>query len=189
MTENFGETEMTEENGQVAVPDLWWMTAVRGVLLLVLSVMMFTWGRGNTLLVIIETLGIYWIIGGVMDLVAGILGRTDTSRVWTILGAIVSMIAGFFVMGHPVISGLIAGLGLTYFMGTAAFLIGASQIFEGRNGKRSFGSLVMGIFTIAFGLIVVFNPFLTQRMLVFVLPFWALMAGAGAIIASFRMRG
>ena len=183
------ETEMTEKNEQVAIPDLWWMTTVRGVLLLVLSVMMFTWGRGNTLVVIIETLGIYWIFGGVMDLVAGILGRTDKSRVWTILGAIVSMIAGFFVMGHPVISGLIAGIGLTYFMGTAAFLIGASQIFEGRNGKRSFGSLIMGIFTIAFGLIVVFNPFLTQRMLVFILPFWALMAGAGAIIASFRMRG
>ena len=180
---------MAEKNVQAAVPDLWWMTAVRGVLLLVLSIMMFTWGRGTTLVLMIETLGIYWIFGGVMDLTAGILGRTDKNRIWTILGAIVSMIAGFFVMGHPVISGLIAGYWLTYFMGTAAFLIGAAQIFEGRKGKKSLGSLIMGIFTIVFGLIIVFNPVLTQQVLVFILPFWALLAGLGAIGASLRMRG
>jgi len=27
-------------------------------------------------------------------------------------------------------------------MGAAAFLVGAAQIFEGRNGKKSLGSLV-----------------------------------------------
>ena len=167
---------------------LWWMMAVRGVLLLVLALMMFTWGRGVTLTALIELMGVYWIFGGVFDLSAGILGRTDRSRVWAILGAIVSMVAGFFVMGHPVITGMIAGFGLTYFMGTAAFVIGAAQIFEGRNGKRSLGSLVMGIFTVLFGLIVIFNPLFTQSVLFFIMPFWALLAGLGAIATSFRMR-
>ncbi|MDE0463307.1 MAG: DUF308 domain-containing protein [Caldilineaceae bacterium] len=167
---------------------LWWMMAVRGVLLLVLALMMFTWGRGVTLTALIELMGVYWIFGGVFDLSAGILGRTDRSRVWAILGAIVSMVAGFFVMGHPVITGMIAGFWLTYFMGAAAFVIGAAQIFEGRNGKRSLGSLVMGIFTILFGLIVVFNPLFTQSVLFFIMPFWALLAGFGAIATSLRMR-
>ena len=180
---------MEERSVQVAVPDLWWMTVVRGVLLLVLSLMMFTWGRGTTIVLLIEMLGIYWIFGGVMDLTAGIIGRTDKSRIWTILGAIVSIIAGFFVMGHPVISGLMAGFWLTYFMGTAAFLIGAAQIFEGRNGKKSLGSLVMGIFTIVLGFVVVFNPVLTQQTMLFLLPFWALLAGLGGIITGLKSRG
>ena len=180
---------MTEKSVQVQALDLWWMTAIKGVILLVLSFMMFTWGRGTTIILMIETMGVYWIVSGVIDLIAGIMGRTDKNRVWAILGAVVSMVAGFFVMGHPVITGLMAGFWLTYFMGFAAFLIGAAQIFEGRNGKKSLGSLIMGVFTIAFGLIIVFNPVLTQQVLVFILPFWALFAGFGAIGAAFGMRG
>ena len=72
-------------------------------------------------------------------------------------------------------------------MGAAAFLIGAAQIFEGRNGKKSLGRLVMGIFTIVFGLIVVFNPLFAQSVLFFIMPFWALLAGFGAIATSLRM--
>ncbi len=73
------------------------------------------------------------------------------------------------------------------FVGAAAFLSGAAQICEGRNGKKSLGSLVMGIFTIVFGLIVVFNPLFTQRVLFFIMPFWTLLAGFGAIATSLRM--
>ncbi len=181
---------MAEKNQPTAVPNLWWMTASRGVLLLVLSIMMFTWGRGITLILLIELMGVYWVFGGFVDLTSGILGRTakDKSRIWTIIGAIVSMVAGVFVMGHPAITGLLAGVWLTYFMGVAAFLIGAAQILEGRKGKKSLGSLIMGIFTIVFGLIIIFNPVMTQQVLIFVLPFWALLAGLGTIGASLRMR-
>ena len=181
-------TQKSKNREHAQALDLWWMVALRGGLLLLLSLMMFTWGRGVTLTALIEVMGVYWIIGGVLDLSAGIMGRTEKSRGWTILGAIVSMAAGFFVMGHPLITGVIAGFGLTYFMGAAAFLIGAAQILEGRNGKKSLDSLVMGIFTIVFGLIIVFNPVLTQSVLYFILPFWALLAGFGAIATSLRMR-
>lgn len=73
-------------------------------------------------------------------------------------------------------------------MGAAAFLIGAAQILEGRNGKKSLGSLVVGYITIVIGLIVIFNPLLAQSVLFFSMPFWALLAGFGAIATSLRMR-
>ena len=66
-------------------------------------------------------------------------------------------------------------------------MIGAAQIFEGRIGKKSLGRLAMDIFTTVFGLIVVFNPILTQSVLFFIMPFWALLAGFGAIATSLRM--
>ncbi|MDE0142987.1 MAG: DUF308 domain-containing protein [Caldilineaceae bacterium] len=174
-------------NEPVQVLNLWWMAAIRGVLLLILSLMMFTWGRGVTLVAMIELMGVYWVVGGIFDVFAGILGRTEGSRIWTIVGAIVSVVAGFFVMGHPALTGMMAGFGLTYFMGGSAFIIGATQIFEGRKGKKSLGSLIMGIFTIVFGLVIVFNPVFTQQVLFFMLPFWALTAGVGAIFTSMHM--
>ncbi|MDE0142973.1 MAG: DUF308 domain-containing protein [Caldilineaceae bacterium] len=182
-------TDEVATTPETKTPGVWWMMTLRGVLLLVLSVMMFTWGRGVTLLALIELMGVYWIFGGVLDMSMGILGRTEKPRVWAIVGGIVSIIAGFFVMGHPAITGLVAGFWLTYFMGGAAFMVGIAQILEGRDGKRSLGSLIMGIFSVIFGILIIFNPVVTQSVLFFLLPFWALTAGLGAIVSSFGMRG
>lgn len=180
--------ESTAVEKEQEVVSLWWMPALRGVLLLVFGFMMFTWGRGTTIVAMIEVMGAYWLIGGVIDLVQGVLNRSSKSRGWAIVGGVISMVAGFFVMGHPVISGLMAGFYLTYFMGIAAALVGLSQVLDGKQGERTLGTTVMGIFSIIFGVIVMFNPLMTQRMIVFVLPFWAILAGLGAVVSSIRMK-
>lgn len=183
-------TEMSQTAAEKnAVPDLWWMLALRGALLLIFGIMMFTWGRGTTLSLLIQTLGAYWLVGGLIDLFQGILGKTEKPRFWAIGGGVVSMVAGFFVMGHPIITGLFAGFYLTYFMGIAAAVVGLAQIIDGKDGERSMGTLIMGIFSIIFGVIVMFNPLMTQATILFVLPFWAILAGGAAILSSLTMRG
>lgn len=171
---------MTEQSQTAAeknaVPDLWWMVALRGVLLLIFGIMMFTWGRGTTLSLLIQTLGAYWLVGGIIDLFQGILGSAQKARIWAIVG-------------HPIITGLFAGFYLTYFMGIAAAVVGLAQIIDGKDGERSMGTLIMGIFSIIFGVIVMFNPLMTQATILFILPFWAVLGGGAAILSSLTMRG
>ena len=184
-------TKTTETAPESAQVNLWWMVALRGGLLLIFGLFMFTWGRGPTLLALIQVLGAYWLVGGVFDVAQGVMGKTkkDRSRVWAIVGGIISIVAGFFVMGHPAISGLMAGTYLSLFMGISAMLVGVAQMFSGRKGMRSVGSFVMGIFSLIFGLLVIMNPLITQAVVVAILPFWAVLAGLSTLFSSFRMRG
>ena len=184
-------TKDTETAPQSAQINLWWMVALRGVLLLIFGLFMFTWGRGPTLLALIQVLGAYWLVGGVFDVAQGVMGKTkqDKSRVWAVIGGIISIVAGFFVMGHPAISGLMAGTYLAVFMGISAMIVGVAQIFSGRKGMRSLGSFVMGIFSLVFGLLVMMNPLITQAVVVTLLPFWAVLAGLSTLLSSFTMRG
>ena len=165
----------------------WWMSLVRGILLVVFGLMMLSW-PGRTLLILIQIMGAYWLVGGVFDLVEGIVGRSEKSRVWMVVSGILSMIAGFLVMGHPVISGLAAGIFLVYFIAAAALVIGVTQALAGREGKHSFGSLILGILYVIFGVLMLLNPLVTQAVLILLLPFWALAAGALAIGTSLFVR-
>ena len=176
---------MTEKN---AISGMWGMLTVRGIVLLVLGIMMFMLGRGVTMLALIQVMGAYWIVGGCFDLFEGVVGRSERSRIWAIIGALFSMVAGVFVIGHPIISGLIASIYLIYFMGIAAVVAGVAQIIVGQGKKRSLGGLVMGIFSVIFGMIVIFNPLMTQAVILLVLPFWAVITGVAALLSAFRMR-
>ena len=180
---------METKQSLVAPATLWWMPLARGILLVIFGLMMFAWGRGATLMAVIQFLGAYWLVGGIFDLFEGAIGRPEGSRIWMIVSAIVSIAAGFFVMGHPIISGLIAGTYLTFIMGFAALVVGVIHILSGRDKKRFWGGTVLGIFYSIFGVAVIFNPLVTQAMIIRLLPYWALIAGASAIVAAFKVRG
>lgn len=180
---------MEDKRSLVAPASLWWMPLARGILLVIFGLLMFAWGRGATLMGAIQFLGAYWLAGGIFDLVEGVIGRPEGSRIWMIVSAIVSMAGGFFVLGHPIVSGLIAGTSLIIIMGLAAVVAGIVQVLSGRAGKRSWGGTVLGIFYVIFGMAVIFNPLVTQAVILLLLPYWALITGATAIVAAFRLRG
>lgn len=180
---------METKQSLVAPGSLWWMPLVRGIVLVIFGLMMFAWGRNATLLGVIQFLGAYWLVGGIFDLFEGFVGRPKGSRIWLIVSAVVSMVAGFFVLGHPIVSGLIVGTYLTFTMGFAATVIGVIHIFSGNKKKRFWGGTVLGILYTIFGVAVIFNPFVTQGVILLLLPYWAVIAGASAIFAAYKVRG
>ena len=46
---------------------LWLMPVVRGLVLTVLGLLTFTFGRGATLITVIQFLGAYWLDNGIFD--------------------------------------------------------------------------------------------------------------------------
>ncbi|MCK2036751.1 DUF308 domain-containing protein [Microbacterium sp. SSW1-49] len=72
-------------------------------------------------LVVVIFIGISWIVDGVVALT--LLGQ-DGSRVWTLLYAILSIIAGIIVLFSP----LIAGLAFWLFLGISLIALGIVQI-------------------------------------------------------------
>jgi uncharacterized membrane protein HdeD (DUF308 family) len=92
-------------------------------------------------LVVVIFIGISWIIDGVVAL--SLLGQ-DGSRVWTLLYALLSVIAGIIVLFSP----LIAGLAFWLFLGISLVALGIVQIVRaitiGKEAKGFVGATRTG---------------------------------------------
>lgn len=87
-------------------------------------------------LVVVIFIGISWIIDGIVAL--SLLGQ-DGSRVWTLLYALLSVIAGIIVLFSPII----AGLAFWLFLGISLVALGIVQIVRAITiGKEAKGSAV-----------------------------------------------
>lgn len=93
-------------------------------------------------LVVVIFIGISWIVDGVVALT--LLGQ-DGSRVWTLLYALLSIIAGIIVLFSP----LIAGLAFWLFLGISLIALGIVQIVRaitiGKEAKGFVASVQDGV--------------------------------------------
>lgn len=93
-------------------------------------------------LVVVIFIGISWIVDGVVALT--LLGQ-DGSRVWTLLYALLSIIAGIIVLFSP----LIAGLAFWLFLGISLIALGIVQIVRaitiGKEAKGYVASVQDGV--------------------------------------------
>jgi uncharacterized membrane protein HdeD (DUF308 family) len=93
-------------------------------------------------LVVVIFIGISWIVDGVVALT--LLGQ-DGSRVWTLLYALLSIIAGIIVLFSP----LIAGLAFWLFLGISLIALGIVQIVRaitiGKEAKGYVASVQEGV--------------------------------------------
>ncbi len=179
--------EARKPGGLQELGGLWWIPLIRGILLILFGLLMLVHPKA-TLISLIVFLGAYWLVGGVFDFIEGIVGHRGRSRTWLILGGIVGILAGFFVMGHPVMAGLITGTLWIYTVAFAAIVIGITHFFAGRESSWSWSSFFLGLLYVAFGLLVICNPLLTETMLVMLLPVWAIVTGCFGIGAAFMLR-
>lgn len=176
-----------EGESKQALASLWWMPLIRGILLILFAIFMFV-QPGATLLGLIWVLGIYWLVDGVFDLIEGIRGHTDKSRTWMIIGGILGILAGIFILGRPVLAGIVGGTFLVYLIGITTIIAGVMMIFAGRDGHWTWSGLLMGILYVIFGLVIVANPLMSLGALIWLIPIWAIVSGICAIALAVMLR-
>jgi uncharacterized membrane protein HdeD (DUF308 family) len=96
-------------------------------------------------------------------------------------------LAGLLVLDHPLWSTVMVPTVLVFFVGFLSILQGAAGLVVAFQG----GSWDMGILSalaVLFGLILVINPLIGVAALPFVLGFFMLIGGIGAVVQAFRMR-
>lgn len=180
---------MTAATGELkTLASLWWMPLVRGILLILFGILMYM-QPGVTLLSLIFFLGIYWIVDGIFSLIEGVRGHGERSRTWMIIGGILSILAGIIIVGNPIVAGIVSGTFVIYLIGFAAIVSGVMMIFAGRDGEWTWWGLIMGILYVIFGILIIFNPFLSLASLIWLMPIWAIVTGIFAIVLAFQLRG
>lgn len=165
----------------------WWTFLLRGIVALVLAAFAFS-APGPTAGALVYVFAAYFIISGVVALVAG-FSLSGVGQWWAlIIMGILQAVLGFMMLAQPG-----AGpLALAYLFSIWMVMSGATEII-GAIALRSyinneFWWVLLGIITLAFGFYVLWRPDLGLLALVYTLAFYATFAGISLIAFSFRIK-
>lgn len=168
-----------EESG---VP--WWLILIEGIALIILGLLFLT-NPASTTVIFIQVLGIYWLLKGILAIVAIFI---DSSRWgWKLLIGILGIVAGLIILQHPLWSPLVVGSALIIILGIEGLIMGVVEIIQAFQGA-GWGSAILGVISIIIGIWLLANIGAATLALPWAVGILAIVGGIVAIVAAFRAR-
>ena len=173
-----------------AIRGIWWLTLIRGILLILLGV----YALINPLMAVaalVQVVGFYLILDGAIAIYAG-LARQTPSRLWTTVRGVILILVGLFVVGHLVIMAMIHATLLVCLLALTSILSGIFEIFVAIRDRLEIegeGWLILsGALAIGFGLLLLISPLAAGMLMVQFLGAFAVLAGISIVVLAFRLR-
>jgi uncharacterized membrane protein HdeD (DUF308 family) len=162
----------------------WWLVLLQGVAALLIGVLLIT-NTGITLLTLVVFLGVYWLIGGVFDLVSIFIDHRGWG--WRLFTGVLGIIAGLVIVRNPLWAGLAVPTTLVYVLGIIGVIVGGARLVRAFTGG-GLGQGLLGAVSIILGVFLLMRPLLSLVFLVYVMGFWAIAGGVAMIVGSFWLR-
>jgi uncharacterized membrane protein HdeD (DUF308 family) len=179
-------------SGPVTVVDTfrlnWWLLALRGLIAVVFGVLAFMW-PGATLLTLIWLFGAFALVNGILSLILAAKTPKGYPKVGSlILGGLLGILAGLLTFVMPGIT----ALGLLILIAAWAIVTGVMEIVAAVRLRKVITNewllVLAGIASVAFGLILLFQPGAGALALIWWIAAWAVVFGILLMILAFRMR-
>jgi uncharacterized membrane protein HdeD (DUF308 family) len=143
--------------------------------------------RVNTYMLLVQLLGLYWVIQGIFNIVAMFMDHSGWG--WKLFIGIVSIIAGGYILMYPIATGLVLPQIFVLMLGIWGLMEGiVLLIMAFRGGGWAAG--ILGVLAIVFGGILIANysvPGMGLTM-IWVAAIWGLFGGIVMVIQAFRLR-
>ena len=162
----------------------WWLVLINGIAALILGILLIT-STGATVLILVQFLGIYWLVSGIFQIVG--LFIDSTAWGWKLFAGILGILAGIVIMNHPLLSPLVVGGTIVIIMGIQGIIFGILGLIAAFQGG-GWGAGILGVLSVIFGIILLANPLLGAAALPWVLGIFGIVGGIVGIIAAFRMK-
>lgn len=162
----------------------WWLALLRGIALLVIGVLLLT-ATGITLFMLVVFLGVYWLIGGIFDLVGIFLDRTQWG--WKLFTGIIGVLAGLMVVRHPLWATILVPTTLAVVLATIGLAIGVVSLFRAITGA-GWGTAIVGVISLLLGVILLLHPYFSALVIVYAAAVWAIVGGVATIAWAFWLR-
>ena len=162
----------------------WWLYLLEGIFAALFGFLLLI-APGATLVFLVQVLGFYLLIEGILRLVSIFVD----SSLWGLKLAIgiLGILAGIVVLNHPLWSALAIPTYIVYIVGFLAIFEGIGGLIHAFQGG-GWGAGILGILLMLFGVILLLNSWIGLATLPFVLGGFMLVGGIVAIVASFRLR-
>jgi uncharacterized membrane protein HdeD (DUF308 family) len=141
---------------------------------------------GATMVALTTVLGFYWLIVGVLALVQVFVDRS-TPWMWSLLSGIVGILAGLFVLRHPLIAALTVPTILVIILGVQGLVMGVIEIIGGFQGG-GVGSFILGVVNVLVGLLLLGSPVAAALAVPLVFGVLLLIQGVASIVLALRVR-
>src|SRR6478736_241332 len=166
----------------------WWVPVLRGIAAVVFGVMAFVY-PGLTVAVLVLLFGAWVLVDGIFRVV-GALGHRGSDKEWgfDLVIGIMGIIIGFLTFHAP----RITALALIIYIAAWALMIGATEIALAiklrREIKGEWFLVLMGLLSIAFAVLLLWNPLAGAAALIWIIAWYAVIFGVLGIFLGFRLR-
>ena len=168
----------------------WWLMLIEGIALFVIAAVLL-WApiktRVNTYMLLVQLLGLYWVIQGIFNIVAMFMDHSGWG--WKLFMGIVGIMAGSYILMYPVASGVILPKTFVLVLGIWGLIEGVVLLIMAFNGG-GWGAGILGGLAIIFGGALVVN-YSTPGMglsFLWVASIFAVVGGVTLIVQAFRER-
>lgn len=163
----------------------WWIMLLWGILTIIVG-LMFLINPSQTMIFLITFLGAYWLVSGLFTIASLCIDRSNMG--WKIFLSVINILAGILILMHPFYATFFAFEFLIIFIGFWACFIGAAHMYQAFTTKDA-GNGVLGIISIIFGLLLLFNTIVAIVMLPYFFGGFALISGLASIYVAIAAKG
>ncbi|PYK11083.1 MAG: hypothetical protein DME61_01705 [Verrucomicrobia bacterium] len=166
----------------------WWVPVIRGIAAIVFGVIAFAY-PGLTVAVLVLLFGAWVLVDGIFRVI-GAIGHRASDKEWgfDLIIGIVGIIIGFLTFHAPQIT----ALALIIYIAAWALMIGATEIALAiklrREIKGEWFLILMGLVSIVFAVMLLWNPAVGAAALIWIMAWYAVILGVLGIIFGFRLR-
>jgi uncharacterized membrane protein HdeD (DUF308 family) len=171
----------------MAIPQskIWWIFLLEGIAGIVLGFLLVT-EPGATTVAIVNLLGFYWLIMGIFALVRVFVDQS-VPWVWSLLIAIVGILAGLSVIKHPLLAAIGVPTAIVLLVAIQGLIMGGLEIISAFRGA-GMGSLILGAFYVVISLLLLAKPLAAAIAVPVVFGVILLVQGVAVIALALRAR-
>jgi uncharacterized membrane protein HdeD (DUF308 family) len=189
---------MAQTNAQAttekSVAQYWWLWLLEGFAIILIGWWLLA-KPSVTTLALVQILGLYWFIAGIVDIVMALVDRDEEHRGLKLFGGIIGIIAGWWVMNNALFAGVLTPTIFLWIMAFSFIINGIIKVFVGNaqltgGYKRSWGAFFMGLFYGLMGLMLLAMPLIAGlATLVLTAGLLALIGGIVTVVMAFQIKG
>ena len=166
----------------------WWVPVIRGIAAIGFGIIAFVY-PGLTIATLVLFFGAWILIDGIFRIVGAIGHRaSDPDWGWQLVIGILGIVVGLLTFHAPQIT----ALALVIYIAAWALMIGASEIAIAvkmrREIKGEWFLILMGLASIAFAVLLLWNPIAGAAAVIWLIAWYAVVIGILAIFFGFRLR-
>jgi uncharacterized membrane protein HdeD (DUF308 family) len=156
----------------------WWVVLIQGVLSILIGVLLLV-SPGMTVLVLVQILGFYWLVGGILTLVSIFVDRRLWG--WKLFAGVIGVWAGLSVIQHPLWSAVFLPTVLIILLGIQGIFYGIVYIIEAIKGL-GWGTAILGALSVLMGVLLLSAPLFAAMWLVIFLGVVNLVGGIVSVL-------
>ncbi len=166
----------------------WWVPVIRGIAAIIFGIIAFAY-PGLTIASLVLLFGAWVLVDWIFRIVGAVGHRaTDPDWGWQLVIGILGILVGLLTFHAPQVT----ALALLIYIAAWALMIGAGEIAIAiklrREIKGEFFLILMGLASIVFAVLLLWNPLPGAIALIWLIGSYAIVFGVLGVIFGFRLR-